>query len=166
LTRGSIDRSISVNGTARRSLRDAPAVQARERLVLAPYSREQERDADRIGIELAAKAGWDPTGLPSMLHTLEREEALAGNDPSRIGFFASFRPLRRDERDRITEVRLRPRPARAGESLADLIRRTGGVWKVEQTAVANGIAADAKPAKGFAVRVPIRQRYTERPPAK
>lgn len=312
-------------------------------LVLAPYSREQERDADRIGIELAAKAGWDPTGLPSMLHTLEREEALAGNDPSRISFFAnhpatpervkdttaaartlpraganriaatrtaflgrldglvvgqdpangifvknlfqhpplalalempsgwktknnpvaalasepqgravvalqiaaeggdpvegarqdglderevsqitrrtisglraaqliaqdrevrmhltwiayqnhvfrvagvsphqafethretfaraasSFRPLRRDERDRITEVRLRARPARAAESLADLIRRTGGVWKVEQTAVANGIAVDAKPAEGFTVKVPIRQRYTERPPAK
>lgn len=309
-------------------------------LVLAPYSREQERDADRIGIELAARAGWDPGGLPSMLHTLEREEALAGSDHSGISFFAnhpatpervrdttaaartlprgpanpiaatrpaflgrldglvigqdpangifvknlfqhpplalalempdgwktknspaaalardpkdravvalqiaadggdpvegarqdglderevsqitrrtisglpaaqliaedrevrmhltwiayrnhvfrvagvsplrafetyreifaraasSFRPLRRDERDRITEVRLRPRPARADESLADLVTRTGGVWKVEQTAVANGIAVDAKPGEGFAVKVPIRQRYTERP---
>jgi predicted Zn-dependent protease len=309
-------------------------------IVLAPYSREQERDADRIGIELAARAGWDPAGLPSLLHTLEREGALAGSDSSRISFFAnhpatpervsdttaaartlprgaansiaatrpaflgrldglvvgpdpangifvknlfqhpplalalempagwktknspavaiasepkgraivalqisaeggdpvegarqdglderevskitrrtisglpagqliaqdrevrmhltwiayqnhvfrvagispprafetyresfaraasSFRPLRRDERDRVTEVRLRPRAARAGESLADLITRTGGVWKVEQTAVANGIAVDAKPAEGFAVKVPIRQRYTERP---
>ena len=58
-------------------------------LVLAPYSREQEREADRIGIALAARAGWDPAGLPSMLHTLEREEALAGNDPSRPSFFAN-----------------------------------------------------------------------------
>jgi predicted Zn-dependent protease len=311
-------------------------------LALAPYSREQEREADRIGIELAAWAGWDPTGLPSLLHTLEREEALAGGDPSRISFFAnhpatpervknttaaartlpraaanpivatrtaflgrldglvvgqdpangifvnnlfqhpplalalqmpagwktknspaaaiasepkgsavvalqiaaegedplegarqdgldeselsritrttiagfptaqviaqdrevrmhltwiayqnhvfrvagvsplrafetyrevfaraaaSFRPLRRDERARITEVRLRPRPARGGESLGELVSRTGGVWKVERTAVANGITIDAKPAAGFAVKVPIRQRYTERPAA-
>ncbi|HZE89561.1 MAG TPA: M48 family metalloprotease [Verrucomicrobiae bacterium] len=31
--------------------------------VLAPYSREQEREADRIGQELAGAAGWDPAGL-------------------------------------------------------------------------------------------------------
>jgi predicted Zn-dependent protease len=306
-------------------------------LVLAPYSRDQEREADQIGIQLAAQAGWDPAGLPALLHTLEREEALAGGDPSRIGFFAnhpatpervrdttaaakaltrgpgqpiaaprpvflarldglivgpdpangifvknvfqhpglglalempvgwktkntpaaaiasapdgraavalqlaadgndplagaredgldekevsqltrttinglpaaqvvaqdrevrlhltwiayrnqvfrvtgisarrsfetyreafsrtasSFRPLRRDERERLTELRLRPRPARAGESLAALVTRTGGTWKPEQTAVANGIAVDAKLGEGFVVKVPIRQRHT------
>jgi predicted Zn-dependent protease len=305
-------------------------------LVLAPYSRDQEREADQIGIQLAARSGWDPAGLPSMLHTLEREEALAGGDPSRISFLAnhpatpervknttaaakalargpgrpiaaprpvfltrldglivgpdpangifvknlfqhpglalalempagwktkntpaaaiasepeglaavalqmaaegsdpvegarqdglearevsqltrttiaglpaaqlvaqdrevrmhltwiayrnqvfrvsgiaairtfetyreafartasSFRPLRRDERERMTAVRLRPRPARAGESLAALVTRTGGTWKPEQTAVANGIAVDAKLVEGFPVKVPIRQRY-------
>ena len=74
---------------------------------------------------------------------------------------SSFRPLRRDERERMTELRLRPRPARAGESLAALVTRTGGTWKPEQTAVANGIAVDAKLDEGFAVKVPIRQRHTE-----
>jgi predicted Zn-dependent protease len=305
-------------------------------LVLAPYSRDQEREADQIGIQLAARAGWDPAGLPSLLNTLEREEALAGGDPSRVSFFAnhpatpervrdttaaakaltrgpgrpiaaprpaflarldglivgpdpangifvknvfqhpglalaldmpagwktkntpaaaiasepdgraavalqlaadgndplagaredgldekevsqvtrttiaglpaaqliaqdrevrmhltwiayrnqvfrvsgiaairtfetyreafartasSFRPLRRDERERMTQLRLRPRPARAGESLAALVTRTGGTWKPEQTAVANGIAVDAKLVEGFPVKVPIRQRY-------
>jgi predicted Zn-dependent protease len=305
-------------------------------LVLAPYSRTQEREADQIGIQLAARAGWDPAGLPSLLRTLEREEALAGGDPSRISFFAnhpatpervkdttaaaksltrgpgrpiaaprpvflarldglvvgpdpangifvksvfqhpglalaldmpagwktkntpaaaiasepegraavalqmvsegsdplagaredglderelsqmtrttvaglpaaqliaqdrevrmhltwiayqnhvyrvtgisairafetyreafartasSFRPLRRDERERMTEVRLRPRPARGGESLAALVTRTGGTWKPEQTAVANGITVDAKLDEGFPVKVSIRQRY-------
>jgi len=311
-------------------------------LVLAPYSREQERDADRIGIGLAARAGWDPAGLPSMLHTLEREEALAGGDPSRVSFFAnhpatpervrdttaaaraltrggsqpiagtraafltrldglvvgpdpangifvknvfqhpdldlalevptgwktrntpaaalasepqgravvaleaagegqdpvdgarkdglderqtqqltrgkiaglpaaqliaqdrevrmhltwiayggtvyrvagisaiksfetyreafartasSFRPLRQDEREKITEARLRSRPARSGESLGELVARAGGVWKVDRTAVANGVAADAKLADGFPVKVPISQRHTAKPPA-
>jgi predicted Zn-dependent protease len=309
--------------------------------VLAPYSREQEREADRIGVDLAARAGWDPAGLPSMLRTLEREQALAGSDPSRVSFFAnhpstpervkdttaaaqrltrraarpiaasrsaflarldglvvgpdpangvfvgatfehpdlgfaldmpagwktkntpataiavqpngraavalqlvaegddpvkgaredglddklvrqatrqtisgfpaiqlvgqdrdtrmqltwiayqhrifrvtggagirdfdnyreafarttsSFRPLSRDARERITEVRLRARPLRADESLATFIARTGGVWKVEQTAVANGVAIDAKLDEGFPVKVPIRQRYEGRRP--
>ncbi|MGH7343664.1 MAG: M48 family metalloprotease [Candidatus Rokuibacteriota bacterium] len=58
-------------------------------MVLASYSREQERDADRHGIALAARAGWDPAALASFLHTLEREEALAGHNPNRPGFFAT-----------------------------------------------------------------------------
>jgi hypothetical protein len=61
----------------------------------------------------------------------------------------------------MTEVRLRPRPARAGESVAAFVSRIGGTWKVDQTAVANGIAADATLDDGFAMKVPIRQRYTE-----
>ena len=311
-------------------------------MVLAPYSREQEREADRIGVDLAARAGWDPAGLPSMLRTLEREETLAGNGPSRVSFFAnhpatpdrvketmavartlvrgaarpiaasrsallarldglvvgpdpangvfvgstfehpdlglvldmpagwktknapasaiavqpngraavalnlvaegddpekgaradglddqvvrqatrqtisglpairlvgqdrdtrmhltwiayehrvfrvtgvaairdfdayrdtfaraasSFRRLGRDERERITEVRLRARPVRADESLATFIARTDGVWKVEQTAVANGVTVDAKLDDGFPLKVPIRQRYEGRRPA-
>jgi predicted Zn-dependent protease len=58
-------------------------------VVLASYSRDQERDADSRGIVLAAQAGWDPAGLASFLHTLEREEALEGHDPNRPGFFAT-----------------------------------------------------------------------------
>jgi predicted Zn-dependent protease len=58
-------------------------------MVLASYSRDQERDADQRGIVLAAQAGWDPAGLASFLQTLEREEALAGHDPNRPGFFAT-----------------------------------------------------------------------------
>ena len=310
--------------------------------VLAPYSREQEREADRIGVDLTARAGWDPGGLPSMLRTLEREQTLARGDASRISFFSthpatpdrvkdttaeaqaltrhaarpiaatraaflvrldglvvgadpasglfvgstfqhpdlgltlempagwktkntpataiamqpsgraavalhrvadgddpvqgaredgaddklvrqatqrtisglpalqligrdrdqgvhltwiayqhhvfrvtglagirdfesyretfartasSFRPLGRDERERITEVRLRALPLRADESLVAFVARTGGVWKVDQTAVANGVTVDAKLEEGFAVKVPIRQRYAGRRPA-
>jgi predicted Zn-dependent protease len=47
-------------------------------LVLAPYSRDQEREADRIGMELAALGGWDPASLSSFLETLEREEQASG----------------------------------------------------------------------------------------
>ena len=62
------------------------------------------------------------------------------------------------------EARLRSHPLRSGESLAAFVSRTGGVWKVEQTAVANGIAVDAKLEAGFPVKVPVRQRYAGRQP--
>ena len=58
-------------------------------LALAGYSREQERDADRRGLELAARAGWDAAALASFFRTLEREEALAGRSPDRPRFFAT-----------------------------------------------------------------------------
>jgi predicted Zn-dependent protease len=43
-------------------------------LVFAPYSREQEREADRVGQEITARAGWEPAALSTFLHNLEREE--------------------------------------------------------------------------------------------
>ncbi|NIN65918.1 MAG: M48 family metalloprotease, partial [Anaerolineae bacterium] len=58
-------------------------------LVLAPYSRDQEREADRIGQELAARAGWDPKGIATFLETLGREEALRSGEPPRVSFFAT-----------------------------------------------------------------------------
>jgi predicted Zn-dependent protease len=51
---------------------------ATRRALLAPYSREQEREADRLGQDLAARAGWDPHGLSALLETLDREERQAG----------------------------------------------------------------------------------------
>jgi predicted Zn-dependent protease len=58
--------------------------------VLASYSREQERDADRRGIGLAARAGYDPAALAGFLRTLEREEALqAGRESGRPSFFST-----------------------------------------------------------------------------
>ncbi len=60
-----------------------------EGLLLSPYDRQQERDADRYGIELAAAAGWDPAALSSILRDLEREETLAGKSSRGLGFFDS-----------------------------------------------------------------------------
>jgi predicted Zn-dependent protease len=63
-------------------------------LLLAPYGRDQEREADRVGAELSAAAGWDPAALASSLRTLEREEGLGrtrtSDGPS---FFATHPPL-------------------------------------------------------------------------
>jgi predicted Zn-dependent protease len=58
-------------------------------LTLAPYSREQELEADRVGSALAVRAGWDPSALAEFLGTLERAETLAGGASRRSSFFAT-----------------------------------------------------------------------------
>lgn len=58
-------------------------------LIQAPFDRDQEREADRVGQELAARAGWDAAALSSLLHTLEREEALRTGTVKRASFLSS-----------------------------------------------------------------------------
>lgn len=58
-------------------------------LVFSPYSRSQETQADEVGQEIAAKAGWDPAGLAAFLNTLERQEASLHDGPRRPSFFDS-----------------------------------------------------------------------------
>jgi predicted Zn-dependent protease len=60
--------------------------------LLAPYGRDQEREADRVGAELGAKAGWDPAGLAAALRTLAREDALAEKKRSAGRTFFSTHP--------------------------------------------------------------------------
>jgi predicted Zn-dependent protease len=64
-------------------------------LVLAPYSREQESEADRVGQDMVAAAGWDPAGLSRLLRTLEREEAAHGGERRATDFFATHPSLPR-----------------------------------------------------------------------
>jgi predicted Zn-dependent protease len=41
------------------------------------FGRDDEREADRVGIDYAAQGGWDPTGVPSLLQTLSRMDELS-----------------------------------------------------------------------------------------
>ena len=72
----------------------------------------------------------------------------------------SFRTLRPADRERIVESRLRVRPARAGETVAQVLARGGATWKPDQAAVANGTTVDTKLEGGWPVKVPVAQRYT------
>jgi predicted Zn-dependent protease len=58
-------------------------------LLFSPYSRSQETEADRVGQEMAAKAGWDPAALSVFLHTLGREVDLMSKEPRKPSFFDS-----------------------------------------------------------------------------
>jgi predicted Zn-dependent protease len=57
--------------------------------VLAPYSREQENDADAIGQQLAAKASWDPEGIAFFLKTLDRATSGQGEGGKSISFLST-----------------------------------------------------------------------------
>lgn len=74
-------------------------------LVIAPFSREQEHEADEIGQGLAARAGYDPLGLPRFLRTLDRDAALSSGDQRSFHFLDSH-PLTPDRVAR-TEERAR-----------------------------------------------------------
>lgn len=58
-------------------------------LVFSPYSRSQETEADKVGQEMAAKAGWDPAALSTFLTTLGREVDLMSKEPRKPSFFDS-----------------------------------------------------------------------------
>jgi len=87
-----------------------------EGLVLAPYSREQEHEADELGQTLAARAGYDPAALPRFLQTLDRDLALLAGQKQRSSFLDSH-PLTPDRVAR-TEERARQLTRAAASPIA------------------------------------------------
>ena len=57
--------------------------------IFSPYSRSQETEADEVGQQIAAEAGWDPVELSAFLATLGREVALHEKEPRKPSFFDS-----------------------------------------------------------------------------
>ena len=57
--------------------------------ILAPYSREQENDADAIGQSLAVQAGWNPDGITHFLSTLDRETVRQGEGEKGFSILAT-----------------------------------------------------------------------------
>jgi predicted Zn-dependent protease len=99
-------------------------------LVIAPYSRKQERDADRIGAELAALAGWDPAALGDFLEALGREEALTtGRERDRTGWLDTHpAPPERAADARTQAAQLeQAEPDPIARNQADLFRRLDGL---------------------------------------
>ncbi|NJL50630.1 MAG: M48 family metalloprotease, partial [Blastochloris sp.] len=61
---------------------------ARSKLSIASFSRQQELEADAIGVGISARAGFDPYGASRFLTSLARHGALRdqalGGEPSRV----------------------------------------------------------------------------------
>ena len=66
--------------------------------VFARFSRDDENEADRVGIEHVVRAGIDPRGVPEMFRLLLSERQRS---PSSVDAFFSTHPL---EEDRITST--------------------------------------------------------------
>jgi predicted Zn-dependent protease len=71
----------------------------------------------------------------------------------------SLRPLSAEERAGLRELRLRVAEAQAGEGLAELGRRTGNRWSLEETAVANGTERGARLEAGRAIKIAVEVPY-------
>lgn len=62
---------------------------------LADYSRDQENEADSVGLDMLVRAGYDPYAAPSFLSSLGAQSALhakqqgARYDPNRVDWLAS-----------------------------------------------------------------------------
>jgi predicted Zn-dependent protease len=75
---------------------------------------------------------------------------------------SSFRAMTSADTTQLRDIRLRLVPARAGEQLADIARRTGSVWSANEIAVANAMALDVRLNAGQAIKVAISEPYQGR----
>jgi predicted Zn-dependent protease len=123
----------------------------------APYSREQETEADEIGQRLAAASGWDPLGITHAMDALGAEERLHGGDPQRRSFFASHPASA--ERSEHTRRRASGLPRGATAPLA--ADRAAFLARLEGLAVGpgarHGVFEDSSflhPELAFALRLP------------
>ncbi|HXH07542.1 MAG TPA: M48 family metallopeptidase [Vicinamibacterales bacterium] len=53
------------------------------------FSRDDEREADRVGAAIMRRAGWDPRGMIEFLQVIRDQQ---GRDPSRVEVFLSTHP--------------------------------------------------------------------------
>ena len=98
-------------------------------LVLLKNSRDDEAQADGLGVRYSSRAGWDPAGIPRMLTTLGRIEEAS--DSKGVPNWLETHP---QPQDRVQRVQAAVREAEAGarkfttDHEGYLRRITGIVW--------------------------------------
>lgn len=76
--------------------------------VFLKFSRDDEREADRVGLQILTRAGWDARGMTDLFETLRRE---ATRDPAAIETFFSTHPA---PADRMAQLRAEVARSRGG----------------------------------------------------
>lgn len=72
------------------------------------FSRNDEAEADRVGLRILRRAGWDGRGMIELFEALKREQ---GRDPAAVAVFFSSHPA---PQDRLTSLRADASRARGG----------------------------------------------------
>ncbi len=107
-------------------------------VVMAPYGRGQETEADEVGQVLAAASGWDPAAMSSFMTTLERKEGLDAGAKRSSAFLR-------------THPRSKDRASRTAQRARDLERGPGrpiAATRAEFLARIEGLLVGENPAEG------------------
>ena len=77
--------------------------------VFLKFSRDDEREADDVGLEMMRRAGWDPRGMIELFETLRKEQS---RDPGSVAVFFSSHPSPQDRIARLQAQAARNRGGR------------------------------------------------------
>src|SRR6202022_1779278 len=70
------------------------------------FSRDDEREADRVGAAIMARAGWDPHGMIELMESIRQQEK---RDPGSVEIFFSNHPSPKDRAALLTRLVSRKR---------------------------------------------------------
>lgn len=105
-------------------------IEAAGKVYLSSYSRTQETEADRVGMQLAATAGYDPAALGIALETLELTVDLLTGEQRKFSFYDTHptTPTRIADVEKLAR-RITWSPSRRfAADQAELFRRLDGLW--------------------------------------
>ena len=96
-------------------------------VLLLKYGRDDELEADALGVRYASRAGWDPSGVPGMLTTLGRIEE--SSDSKGVPNWLSTHPLAGDRVERVQAAVRQARTASTtlGADRDGFLRRVDGL---------------------------------------
>jgi predicted Zn-dependent protease len=138
-------------------------------LYLQSYSRDQEFEADTLGVRYLTRAGYDPAAMAGFLHKLrahsllERDLSNSGGNPDEFNLMATHpRTIDRVERAREAAAEVAEANPRIGRD--DYLARLDGMLYGEDPG--QGLSRGqtfAHPGLGFAFDVPARFRIVNQP---
>ena len=118
-----------------------PLLQTGTGLLFLKFSRDDERQADALGVEYASKAGFDAGRLADFFTSLERMSSLEGGDGSRLPEFFSTHPNPVDRQASVRKMAARWQAERSAQSLR--VNRDGYPQPTD------GMVYGDDPRKGF-----------------
>jgi predicted Zn-dependent protease len=108
-------------------------------LLFLKHGRDDERQADSLGVQYAARTGWDPKGVAEMLHTLARLDEASGSNKG-VPNWLSTHPA---PADRVQEVQSTVQEASAK------IPGAGAVNEAEYLTRVDGVIYGDSPNQGI-----------------